>query len=205
MKKYLAIAIAVLIMVLSMSFALAESATPTVAPEKTPSPAANTGDATASSDSGSDDSDDSSSSSTTTATAPVVVTEEEETDEEKLASYQAQYAGNPEAVKADYVDEVVAAMAKPSLVESKSSKFATVSSADKTASINIDELKTIQEDDLENKKVVVFVTYIGADGKLVRKSVKYKVVDGKLVIDLPEELAESGKPYNIDVVIDKGE
>ena len=203
MKKYLAIAIAVLIMVLSMSFALAESATPTVAPEKTPSPAANTGDATASSDSGSDDSDDSSSSSsTTTATAPVVVTEEEDTDEEKLADYQAQYAGNPEAVKADYVDETVEAMAKPSLVESKSSKFATISSTDKTASISVDELKTIQKDDLENKKAAVFVTYVGADGKLVRKSVKYRVENGKLVIDLPAELVQSGKPFNIDIIIE---
>ena len=127
-------------------------------------------------------------------------------DPPTLADYQAEYAEDSEAVKEDYVDEVVAAMEKPVLVESKSSKIATVSkSSDSatgyTASVNVEELKSAK-DELEKNEAAVFVTYVGADGKLVRKSVKYKVVNGKLVLDLPADLAQSGKAYNIDVIIE---
>ena len=186
MKRLVVLLAVALVLVFAVS-AMAEStvvsteeATETV---KTKSPKIE--DKTSVDDGGSSDSSSSSSTSSSTTTRPTTTVAAD--PDATLNDDVSKYANNPAAIIADYGIDT---FKEPVIFESVT-----------TVGTNTDSLNISQQSLTEDDEVAVFVVY-RLNGKLMRVQLKTRWENGKLVCEIPANVAREieGKQIRIDVI-----
>ena len=187
MKRMVVLLTVALVLVFAVS-AMAEStvvsteeATETV---KTESPKIE--DKTSVDDGGSSDSSSSSSTSSSTTTRTTTTTVAADPDA-TLNDDVSKYANNPAAIMADYGIDT---FKEPVIFESVT-----------TVGTNTDSLTISQQSRTEDDEVAVFVVY-RLNGKLVRVQLNTRWENGKLVCEIPANVAREieGKQIRIDLI-----
>lgn len=184
MKKLVVLLTVALVLVFAVS-AMAES---TVVPteedtEKVKTESPKIEDKTSVDDGGSSDSSDNSSTTTRTTTTTTVAANPDATLNDDVSKY----ANNPAAIIADYG---ITTFTTPVIYES----VTTIGSKTGTLTINQQSLK-------EGEEVAVFAVY-RLNGKLVRVQLKTRWENGKLVCEIPANVASEidGKQIRLDVI-----
>ena len=176
--KRLAVLLAVALVLVFAVSALAETSPD---PSPTPAPQSKTVDDQTGVDDGGND--DSSNTRTTTTTTTTVAADPDATLNDDVSKY----ANNPAAIMADYGIDT---FKEPVIFESVT-----------TVGTNTGSLTISQQSLTEDDEVAVFVVY-RLNGKLVRVQLKTRWENGKLICEIPDEVASEidGKQIRIDVI-----
>ena len=187
MKRLVVLLTVALVLVFAVS-AMAESTVVSTeeATENVKTESPKIDDKTSVDDGGSSDSSSSSSSSSSTTTTKTTVVAQTDPDA-VLNDDVSKYANNPAAIIADYG---ITTFTTPVIYES----VTTIGSKTGTLTINQQSLK-------EGEEVAVFAVY-RLNGKLVRVQLITKWVNGKLVCEIPDNVASEidGKQIRLDVI-----
>ena len=177
MKRLVVLLAVALVLVFAVS-ALAEMSPD---PSPTPAPQSKTVDDQTGVDEGGND--DSSNTRTTTTTTTTVAVDPDATLNDDVSKY----ANNPAAIMADYGIDT---FKEPVIFESVT-----------TVGTNTGSLTVSQQSLTEDDEVAVFVVY-RLNGKLVRVQLKTRWENGKLICEIPANVASEidGKQIRIDVI-----